>query len=99
MIDVTKGDVVFFGELQIMVPFAYEEFIGNLTQMVKSGAIPVSRIDDAVTRILRVKFQMGLFESPYADTKLIKTLGQEVSTHFYFATDTCNLLLHLCSQP
>ncbi|KAG0590294.1 hypothetical protein KC19_1G087100 [Ceratodon purpureus] len=61
----------------IMVPFAYEQFIGNLTQMVKSGAIPMSRINDAVTRILRVKFQMGLFESPYSDTKLVKTVGQE----------------------
>ena len=74
------------GGLQIMVPFAYEQFIGNLTQMVKSGAIPMSRINDAVTRILRVKFQMGLFESPYSDTKLVKTVGQEVSSHFHFAT-------------
>lgn len=70
--------------MQIMVPFAYEQFIGNLTQMVNSGAIPMSRIDDAVTRILRVKFQMGLFESPYADMKLSKALGQEVT----FATST-----------
>lgn len=62
-----------------MVPFAYEEFIGNLTAMVNSGHIPMSRIDDAVTRILRVKFQMGLFERPYADKRLSKTLGQEVS--------------------
>lgn len=49
-----------------------------MTQMIKSGAIPISRINDAVTRILRVKFQMGLFERPYADTKLSKALGQEV---------------------
>jgi beta-glucosidase len=72
------GDVLVL-DLQIMVPFAYEQFIGNLTQMVKSGAIPMSRIDDAVTRILRVKFQMVLFESPYANTKLSKALGEEVT--------------------
>ena len=66
-----------------MVPFAYEQFIGNLTQMVNSGAIPMSRIDDAVTRILRVKFQLGLFEQPYGDSKIVKPVGQEVSRHRY----------------
>ncbi|KAG6383080.1 hypothetical protein SASPL_157179 [Salvia splendens] len=34
---------------------------------VKSNNIPMSRIDDAVLRILRVKFTMGLFENPLAD--------------------------------
>lgn len=62
-----------------MVPFAYDQFIGNLTQMVKSGLIPMSRIDDAVTRILRVKFQLGLFERPYSDNKLKLSVGHDVS--------------------
>lgn len=61
----------------IMVPFAYDQFIGNLTQMVKSGLIPMSRIDDAVTRILRVKFQLGLFERPYSDNKLKLSVGHD----------------------
>jgi beta-glucosidase len=37
-----------------------------LTAEVQAGRVPMSRIDDAVRRILRVKFQIGLFEHPYA---------------------------------
>ncbi|KAM0929556.1 hypothetical protein ACQ4PT_001598 [Festuca glaucescens] len=44
---------------------------------VKNNIIPMSRIDDAVYRILRVKFTMGLFESPYADTSLAGELGKK----------------------
>jgi beta-glucosidase len=65
--------------LQIMVPFNYTEFIDGLTYQVKSGIIPMSRIDDAVKRILRVKFVMGLFENPYADDSLVNQLGSQVS--------------------
>jgi beta-glucosidase len=36
-------------------------------QLVAQGRIPMSRIDDAVTRILRVKFRAGLFDNPYVD--------------------------------
>jgi beta-glucosidase len=36
-------------------------------ELVASGQVPMSRIDDAVRRILRVKFRAGLFEHPYAD--------------------------------
>ncbi|CAN6587055.1 unnamed protein product [Malus baccata var. baccata] len=45
--------------------------------MVKNGIIPVSRIDDAVKRILRVKFVMGLFEEPLADLSFINQLGSQ----------------------
>ena len=45
-----------------MVPERYCEFIETLTALVKDGKVPMSRIDDAVTRILRVKFAMGLME-------------------------------------
>jgi beta-glucosidase len=63
-----------------MVPFGYTELIDDLTAQVKSGIIPMSRIDDAVYRILRVKFTMGLFESPYADPSLAGELGKQVSS-------------------
>ncbi|KAL9674925.1 hypothetical protein QQ045_003124 [Rhodiola kirilowii] len=59
----------------IMVPEQYTEFINILTSHVKSNVIPMSRIDDAVKRILRVKFVMGLFENPLADTSLVNQLG------------------------
>ncbi|KAH9613639.1 hypothetical protein KSS87_008244 [Heliosperma pusillum] len=61
----------------IMVPYNYTEFIDELTLQVKKNLIPMTRIDDAVKRILRVKFQMGLFEHPLADTSLIHQLGSQ----------------------
>jgi beta-glucosidase len=36
-------------------------------QLVKSGAVSMSRINDAVRRILRIKFRAGLFDNPYVD--------------------------------
>ncbi|XP_047308738.1 beta-glucosidase BoGH3B-like [Impatiens glandulifera] len=59
----------------IMVPFNYTEFIDGLTTLVNTNYIPMSRINDAVRRILRVKFVMGLFEEPFADTSFVKYLG------------------------
>ncbi|MBA0706590.1 hypothetical protein Golax_018691 [Gossypium laxum] len=50
----------------VMVPYNYTEFYDGLIDLVKKNAIPMSRIDDAVSRILRVKFAMGLFENPLA---------------------------------
>ncbi|KAL2320481.1 hypothetical protein Fmac_029450 [Flemingia macrophylla] len=58
-----------------MVPKLYIEFIDDLTMLVKKKYIPVSRIDDAVRRILRVKFIMGIFENPFADYSLVRYLG------------------------
>ncbi|CAN1271775.1 Beta-glucosidase BoGH3B [Linum perenne] len=49
----------------VMVPLNYTEFITELIELV----------DDAVTRILRVKFIMGLFESPMGDESLVNELG------------------------
>ncbi|KEH25596.1 putative glucan 1,3-beta-glucosidase [Medicago truncatula] len=59
----------------IMIPFNYTEFIDGLTLLVKKNVIPMSRIDDAVKRILRVKFVMGLFENPLADYSLADQIG------------------------
>ncbi|CAK9173870.1 unnamed protein product [Ilex paraguariensis] len=61
----------------IMVPSNYTEFIDGLTSLVKNNFIPMSRIDDAVKRILRVKFVMGLFENPLADYSMTKYLGAQ----------------------
>jgi len=46
-----------------MVPLDYS-FADHLIALVKEGAVPQSRIDEAVRRILRVKFELGLFEKP-----------------------------------
>ncbi|XP_014507294.1 uncharacterized protein LOC106766997 [Vigna radiata var. radiata] len=61
----------------VMVPLNFTEFIDGLTSLVKSNAIPMSRINDAVRRILRVKFAMGLFENPLADHSLVHQLGSK----------------------
>lgn len=46
----------------IMVPTEWRSFIGNTLDQVRTDKIPMTRIDDAVTRILRVKFRAGLVE-------------------------------------
>jgi len=46
-----------------MVPYNFD-FAGYVTELVNEGEIPMSRIDDAVSRILKVKFLLGLFETP-----------------------------------
>ncbi|CAL9135584.1 unnamed protein product [Musa textilis] len=61
----------------VMVPYNYSEFINDLTSLVKKNVIPLSRIDDAVGRILRVKFTIGLFENPLADLSLVDQLGKK----------------------
>ena len=61
-----------------MVPGRYREFIKDLKELVSEGQVPMSRIDDAVLRILRVKFAMGLMDpdsSPLADRKLHRDFG------------------------
>jgi len=48
----------------------YPDYVSGLKRVVGQGAIAQSRIDEAVTRILTVKFQMGLFEHPLSDSTL-----------------------------
>nr|GME04145.1 lysosomal beta glucosidase-like [Ipomoea batatas] len=61
----------------VMVPYNYTEFMDTLGYLVKNKFIPMSRIDDAVKRILRVKFTMGLFENPLADHSLVHHVGSQ----------------------
>jgi len=57
-----------------MVPLDYS-FADILIGLVKEGAVPQSRIDEAVRRILRVKFELGLFEKPMPDPALKSRIG------------------------
>jgi beta-glucosidase len=62
----------------VMVPSRYREFFDTLLGLVKEGKVPMSRIDDAVRRILRVKFSMGLMDKKrnhLADRSLHKSFG------------------------
>jgi len=61
-----------------MIPSKYKEFHGHLKALVQEGVVPMSRIDDAVTRILRVKFAMGLLDknrSQFTDRSLWAEVG------------------------
>lgn len=50
-------------------------FQDGLRNGVMNGLIPQARIDDAVRRILRQKFRLGLFENPFPDTTIIPKIG------------------------
>ncbi len=49
-----------------MVPYDLS-FYHDLIALVREGKVPMSRIDDAVTRILRVKYRLGLFDNPFPE--------------------------------
>ncbi|KAM0997022.1 hypothetical protein TB1_006343 [Malus domestica] len=59
----------------IMIPHNYTFFVKFLTNHVNENRIPMSRIDDAVRRILSLKFMMGLFEKPMGSYEYIPWLG------------------------
>lgn len=62
----------------VMVPQRYREFFDTLRQLVKDGRVPMTRIDDAVRRILRVKFALGLMDknrNHLANRDLWKSFG------------------------
>lgn len=58
-----------------MVPTGYS-FTENLIALVKEKKVPMSRIDDAVRRILRVKYQLGLFENPMPNPSVKGNFGR-----------------------
>ena len=62
----------------VMMTGQYPEFFTTLKDVVEAGEVPMSRIDDAVTRILRVKLALGLLDpqrSQLADRALHNTVG------------------------
>lgn len=63
-----------------MVPYNFS-FYDLLLELVNEGSVPLSRIDEAVSRILRVKIQLGLFENPYPNTELTKKFASKEFTY------------------
>ncbi len=61
----------------VMVPFDYKAFISTTTEAVKNGDIAIERIDDAVSRILRAKFLLGLFDKPMTDFSHVTTVRSD----------------------
>ncbi|MDD2807858.1 MAG: glycoside hydrolase family 3 protein [Patescibacteria group bacterium] len=48
----------------VMLPFDYKSFITDVGSAIRNDDISQTRLDDAVSRILRVKFKLGLFDHP-----------------------------------
>jgi beta-glucosidase len=59
----------------MMEPNTYQSFITTLLDEVRAGRVPMSRIDDAVSRILAKKFELGLFEDPFTDRDDLDEIG------------------------
>jgi len=60
-----------------MIPYNYKEFCTDLIALVKEGKVKESRIDDAVRRILRVKYEIDLFNTPVTYLKDYPKYGSE----------------------
>jgi beta-glucosidase len=63
----------------VMVPTDYVRFITTVKSLVQLGRINEDRIDDAVSRILQVKFEMGLFEKPMPAAGRASEVGSDAN--------------------
>jgi beta-glucosidase len=61
----------------VMAPFEYKNFMSNLQKAISEGDITKERIDDAVRRILTVKFELGLFDRPQAEPEGLSVVGSD----------------------
>jgi beta-glucosidase len=52
----------------------HKQFISKLIELVNEGKVSMSRIDDAVRRILTIKFKMDVFNRPYADRSVLGSI-------------------------
>ncbi|MBT8220161.1 MAG: glycoside hydrolase family 3 C-terminal domain-containing protein [Bacteroidia bacterium] len=73
-----EADVVKAGiDICMAVDGDLDDFQTGLKGEVESGNVAQARIDDAVRRILRQKFRLGLFENPFPDANLITKIGSQ----------------------
>jgi beta-glucosidase len=61
----------------VMLPFDYKIFTRDLQRALARGDVSQERLDDAVRRILRLKFELGLFEDPIKDNKGLRSINSE----------------------
>lgn len=70
------ADVINAGvDVVMAVEGDFNLYLDGVREGVLSGVIPIERIDDAVRRVLRQKFRIGLFENPFPDLSLIPKIG------------------------
>ena len=70
-----------------MISTAYHD---HLAELVYARAVPVELVDEAVRRVLRLKFRLGLFDRPYTDESLAETL--------VLRPDFCELALQVAQE-
>ena len=76
-----------------MVPYEVS-FCTYLKELVEEGEVPMSRIDDAVARVLRLKYRLGLFEHPYWDiSKYDRFASPEFAEEALHAAEESEVLL------
>lgn len=59
----------------VMLPYEFNSFLNDMTNELQAGTITIDRINDAVSRILTVKFIAGLFENPFTNRSLLGVVG------------------------
>ena len=70
-------------------------YLKNLPNLVRAGKVSEARLNDAVRRVLRIKFAVGLFESPYADpnaSQAVHLLPESLATMRHLAAKSMVLL-------
>jgi beta-glucosidase len=70
-------EVINAGVDMAMQPGNHDEFMSKLKTSVLDTTVPLSRIDDAVRRILAMKFSLGLFADPFAKRELSLSVGSK----------------------
>jgi beta-glucosidase len=77
-----------------MIPYNYKEFFNDLVALVKVGKVTMTRIDDAVRRILRVKYELDLFATPVTTADKYPNFGGKafIKTAYNTAAESVTLL-------
>ncbi|WP_127357239.1 glycoside hydrolase family 3 N-terminal domain-containing protein [Actinacidiphila soli] len=81
-------------DVAMLPPGSVDGYIDGLTQQVRDGKVSMARLNQAVSRVLTLKFQLGLFEHPYVDaTKAdAAVLGTDKDLAVKAATESMTLL-------
>ena len=58
-----------------MLVQSWKESLAEMIRLVETGEVPMSRIDDSVARILRMKLRLGLFDQPFSSAACAETMG------------------------
>ncbi|MEO0423195.1 MAG: glycoside hydrolase family 3 N-terminal domain-containing protein [Pseudomonadota bacterium] len=73
--ELTLKQALLAGVDMFMLVQSWREGLPEMIQLVEDGEVPVSRIDDAVRRVLRMKLRLGLFDAPLSSTVCADAIG------------------------